>query len=64
VTLTVVVKDEKGNVVPNPKLTFRASDYCVEATPDGIVHPMAVGECSVIVESAGKTAKLDLDVKE
>jgi hypothetical protein len=64
VRLTVVVKDEKGNVVEKPKVTFRATDYCVQADPDGVVAPLAVGECSVIVESAGKTAKIDLDVKE
>ena len=64
VPLTVVVKDEKGNVVSQPKLAFRATDHCVQVQPDGVVFPMAVGECSVIVESAGKTAKIDLDVKE
>ncbi|MDP2343627.1 MAG: Ig-like domain-containing protein [Deltaproteobacteria bacterium] len=64
VPLTVVVKNEKGVVVEKPKLRFRASDYCVEVTPEGMVHPLAVGECSVIVELAGKTAKIDLDVKE
>jgi hypothetical protein len=63
VPLVVVVKDEKGNVVANPKLKFRATDYCVDVAPDGVVRPLAVGECSVVVESAGKTAKIDLDVK-
>jgi lactocepin len=64
VQLTVVVKNEKGVVVDKPKLKFRATDYCVEATPEGMVHPLAVGECAVVVELAGKTAKIDLDVKE
>jgi hypothetical protein len=63
VQLTVVVKNEKGAVVEKPTLHMRASDYCVEVTPEGMVHPLAVGECSVIVECAGKQAKIDLDVK-
>jgi hypothetical protein len=64
VQLAVVVKDEKGAVVEKPKLNFRASDHCVEVTPDGLVHPLAVGECDVIVEVAGKSARVPLDVKE
>ncbi len=64
VTLKVLVKDEKGQLIDKPKLTFSATDYCVEATPDGIVHPLAVGECGVVVESAGKRASVALDVKE
>jgi len=64
VTLKVLVKDEKGQIIDKPKVTFSATDYCVEATPDGIVHPLAVGECAVVVESAGKRASIPLDVKE
>lgn len=64
VKLTVVVKNEKGVVIDKPKLRMSASDYCVEVTPEGMVHPLAVGQCSAIVEIAGKRAKIDLDVKE
>lgn len=63
VPLTIVVKNEKGVVVEKPLLKLRASDYCAEVTPDAIVHPLAVGECDIIVEVAGKTAKIHLDVK-
>lgn len=63
VQLKIVVKNEKGAVVEKPQLKMRATDYCVEVTPEGVVHPLAVGECSVIVECAGKRAKIDLDVK-
>ncbi|MBM4281058.1 MAG: hypothetical protein FJ137_09960 [Deltaproteobacteria bacterium] len=63
VKVTVVVKDEKGNVVEQPKLKFRATDYCVDVGPDGLVRPLAVGTCGVVVECAGKTARIDLDVK-
>jgi len=61
VTLKVVVKDEKGNVVEKPVLKFSTTDYCVEAD-NGIVKPIAVGPCAVIVESAGKSARIDLEV--
>jgi len=64
VKLTVVVKNEKGVVIDKPKLRMSASDYCVEVTPEGMVYPLAVGQCSAIVEVAGKRAKIDLDVKE
>jgi hypothetical protein len=60
VQLVVVVKDEKGNVVERPRLKFRATDYCVDVGPDGLVRPLAVGECSVVVETAGKTATIDV----
>jgi hypothetical protein len=64
VTLAVVVRDEKGDAVASPRVKYRATDYCVDVSPDGVVRPLAVGECSVVVEIAGKTAKIDLDVKE
>lgn len=63
VQLTVVVKNEKGVVVEKPLLKMRASDYCAEVTPEGMVHPLAVGECDIIVEVAGKSTKIHLDVK-
>lgn len=64
VPLTVVVKDEKGQVIEKPRLKFRATDYCVEVGPDGVVAPLAVGECAVVVESAGSRASIALDVRE
>jgi hypothetical protein len=64
VPLTVVVKDEKGQVIEKPRLKFSATDYCVEVGPDGVVAPLAVGECAVVVESAGKRASIPLDVRE
>lgn len=65
VTLKVLVKDEKGQIIDKPKVTFSASDYCVEASPDGVIRPLAVGECDVIVESGGKRApKIPLNVLE
>jgi hypothetical protein len=64
VPLTVVVKDEKGTVIEKPRLAFKASDYCIEVDGNGLVKPLAVGECSVMVESAGKRASIALDVRE
>ena len=64
VALTVVVKDEKGQVIEKPRLKFSASDYCIDVGPDGLVAPLAVGECSVGVESAGKRTSIALDVRE
>jgi hypothetical protein len=64
VQLTVVVKDDKGNVVEHPKLKFRATDYCVDVSADGLVRPLAVGDCKVVVESGSKAAKIELDVLE
>ena len=63
VPLTIVVKNEKGAVVEKPQLRMRSSDYCAEVTPAGVVYPLAVGECDIIVECAGKSAKIHLDVK-
>ncbi len=64
VTLKVLVKDEKGQIIDRPRLTFRATDYCVEVSADGVVAPLAVGECAVVVESAGKRISIPLDVLE
>ena len=64
VQLVVVVKNEQGVVVEKPRLRFSASDHCIEVTADGLVHPMAVGECAAIVEIAGKSARVDIDVKD
>ena len=54
--LQVVVKDDKGNVIEKPKLSYSASDYCVEVSPTGLVHTLSEGKCDVIVRSATKQA--------
>lgn len=64
VPLTIVVKNEKGVVVEKPNLRMSSTDYCAEVTPAGVVYALAVGECSIIIEVASKTARIDLDVKE
>jgi hypothetical protein len=62
--LKVVVKDDKGNVIDKPKVSFRATDYCVEVDDDGLVSPLADGDCDIIVSSADKSARLKLEVRE
>lgn len=54
--LQVVVKDDKGRPIERPKLSFAASDYCVEVSPTGVVRPLTVGACEVEVRAADKTA--------
>ena len=62
--LTVTVKDDKGNVIEKPNLRYRATDYCVEVgEDDGVVTPLTVGDCDVIVTSADKSARIKLQVK-
>jgi hypothetical protein len=53
IVLKVTVKDDKGNLIEKPQLTFTASDYCVDVDPSGKVHPQSVGRCSVRVSSRG-----------
>ncbi len=62
--MVVVVKDDKGNVIPKPKVLYRALDYCVEVSEDGLLTPLADGECQVSVTVADQSAKVWLDVKE
>lgn len=61
--LQVVVKDDKGNVIEKPKLSYSASDYCVEVSPTGLVHTLSEGKCDVIVRSATKQAAHSFDVR-
>lgn len=63
ITLDVVVKDDKGREIPKPKLSFSASDYCVQVSPDGVVHPLTIGKCDVIVRSADQSASHTFEVK-
>lgn len=61
--LQVVVKDDKGNVIENPKLSFSTSDYCIEVSPTGLVHTLSEGKCDVIVKSATQQAAHSFDVR-
>lgn len=61
--LKVVVKDDKGNVIEKPKVFYEASDYCVEVSPDGLVHALSVGKCEVIARSGDKSVRHEFDVR-
>ncbi len=62
--IVVVVKDDKGVVIPKPKVIFRALDYCVESSDDGLLTPLTHGECAVLVSVADQTARVWMDVRE
>jgi hypothetical protein len=62
--LTVVVKDDKGNVIEKPKVMYRATDYCVEVSDDGFLKPLTDGECDVVVSAADQSARIKLEVRE
>ncbi len=62
--IVVVVKDDKGVVIEKPKVIFRALDYCVETTDDGLLTPLAEGPCPVLVSVADQSAKVWMDVRE
>lgn len=62
--MKVVVKDDKGGVIEKPKVLYKALDYCVEASDDGVLTPLTEGECGVRATSADKSATLWLDVRE
>jgi hypothetical protein len=55
--LVIVVKDDRGTVIPDPKPNFKASDYCVDISPDGLITAQALGNCQVSVDVAGKIAR-------
>lgn len=64
VQLHVVVKDDKGHVIDKPKVSFRATDYCVEVDDAGFMKPLADGDCDVVVSAADQSARLKLQVRE
>jgi hypothetical protein len=64
VQAVVVVKDDKGTVIPKPKILYRAMDYCVDVSEDGLLTPLADGACAVQVSVGEQSAKIWLDVRE
>ena len=61
--LKVTVKDDKGNVIEKPLVRYKALNYCVEVSDDGVLSPLADGECDVVIESADKSAKIKIETK-
>jgi hypothetical protein len=62
--LKVTVKDDKGNVIAKPLVRYKASNYCVEVSDDGVLSPLADGDCDVIIESADKSTKIKIETRE
>lgn len=61
--LQVVVKDDKGRPIEDAKVYYEATDYCVEVSPEGLVHPLTVGKCSVVAKSGDQSASHEFDVR-
>jgi hypothetical protein len=62
--LKVTVKDDKGTIIEKPKIMYRATDYCVEVEDDGVLKPLADGDCDVVVSVADQSARIKLQVRE
>jgi len=57
VALTAVVKDDKGAVIPDPKVRWSTSTHALDLESTGaktIATSQALGECEVYAESQGK----------
>ena len=59
----VKVFDDKGKEMnPPPKVTYRASDYCIDVDPDGKVKGITLGTCQLIVTVGSASARHMFDV--
>lgn len=61
--LKVVVKDDKGNVIEKPLVRYKATNYCVEVSDDGVISPLADGDCDVVIEAADKSTKIKIETR-
>lgn len=62
--LKAIVKDDKGNVIEGYKIAWRATDYCVEVSDDGVITPLSDGDCAVEARAADQYARVKLQVRE
>ena len=62
--LKVTVKDDKGNVIEKPLVRYKATNYCVEVSDDGVLLPLADGDCDVVIDSANKSTKIKIETRE
>jgi hypothetical protein len=67
IPFTVIIKDERGNVVEDARLKLSASDYCLDVSPGkkgtGTAKPLATGTCDVVATAGQKTARLSVTVQ-
>ena len=62
--LKAIVKDDKGAVIDGYKVAWRATDYCVEVSDDGVLAPLSDGDCDVEARAADQYARIKLQVRE
>lgn len=62
--LKAIVKDDKGAVIEGYKVAWRATDYCVEVSDEGLLTPLSDGDCSVEARAADQYARVKLQVRE
>lgn len=62
--LKAIVKDDKGTVIEGYKVAWRATDYCVEVSDDGVITPLTDGDCAVEARAADQYARVKLQVRE
>ncbi len=61
--LKVTVKDDKGNVIDKPLIRYQALNYCVEVSDDGVLTPLADGDCDVVIHCADKSKKIKIETR-
>lgn len=62
--ISVVVKDDRGNVLPGEKVRFKTVGYAVDVDPEGLVHGQAVGETTVVAVAQDKEARVVFTVTD
>ncbi len=60
----VIIKDDKGNVLPNEKFLFKTAGYTVDPDPDGTISGVATGESELIAVAKDKEARLKFEVTD
>jgi hypothetical protein len=62
--LKVVVKDDKGQPMPQAKVRWSAASHAVDITPEGLVTGQALGTTQVFATVNEKVAALRITVKD
>ncbi|MEW5854273.1 MAG: Ig-like domain-containing protein [Myxococcota bacterium] len=53
-----VVKDDRGNVMPNEKILWRAAGYAIDVDQDGLVTAQALGESTLVAQAKDKETRV------
>jgi hypothetical protein len=54
------VLDDRGHPIPDAKVKWRTSDYAATISMTGELEGRAIGDTQVVLEAAGKTARIDV----